>query len=366
MSIKLDSLALPEVGIIRKGDAKVKKINKEGREVEMVGPDLKDRFRVSFPLGAEEYKKIFELKYHTLKPERIRAMVLSRSVWDSWSWANEAYTSGRMVAKADDTHYISWRDPVTGAYKVKDGEPFTEYHPGDTIRYTGKEGKTFELKLRTVGRLRLFIPEMERLCQFVLKTTSYYDRLNIERQLASIQMLADTLNGGNAAGIPLHIFRMEQDITWNKPDGSATRVKKWLINIETDSEWVRAATARLKNFALTGEVASGLLLPPQTSISGPVEPETEEIDENPGDAEKIIDVDPIKETPSPEQQTTHPSPGSISYSNSKIVTIFANEWGCTLPEAAQTLHAQHAAGKIPDTLTEDQARGIAQGLSPAE
>jgi hypothetical protein len=300
MSTKLDSLALPEVGVIRKGDAKVKTV-KNGREVETVGPDLKDRFRVSFPPGADEYRKIFEARYHTLKPESIRAMVLSRSVWQSWSWANEAYNAGRMIAKADDTHYLVLRDPLTGAYKVRDGEPFTEYSPGGCVSYE-RDGKHFDLKLRTVGRLRLFVPEMERLCQFQLKTTSYYDRLNIERQLSTIQMLADTLNGGNAAGIPLRIFRMEQEVTWNKPDGGASRVKKWLVNIEADSEWVRAATRRLHDFALTGEMAVGLLTPPgemavglltpPAEISGAVEPEHEEIDDNPADSE-IIDAESV-------------------------------------------------------------------------
>lgn len=287
MSNKLDSLALPEVAVIRKGDAKVKTV-KNGREVEMVGPDLKDRFRVSFFPGADEYRRIFEQKYKTLKPEKIRAMVLSRSVWDSWSWANEAYSAGRMVAKADDEHFLTWRDPLTGEYKVKDGEPYTEFEPGMVITYA-RDGKKYELKLRTVGRLRLFIPEMERLVQFTLKTTSYYDRLNIDRQLHSIQTLADTLSGGNAAGIPFHVFRMPQEVSWNKPDGSASRVEKWLVNIEADSDWVKAATARLSKFALTGEVMAGLLQPP-SSVSGPVEPEDEDIDENPNDAEVLDGV----------------------------------------------------------------------------
>jgi hypothetical protein len=214
-------------------------------------------------------------------------MVLSPSVWDSWSWANEAYTAGRMVAKADDTHYLMKRDPLTGAYQVTDGEPWLAFEPGQSIVYQ-KGGKKIELKLRTVGRLRLFLPEMERLVQLTLKTTSYYDRLNIDGQLASIQSMANTLNHGNAAGIPLHIFRLEQEITWNKPDGSAQRVKKWLINIEADSEWVKAAVGRLSRFALTGEQITGLLqppTPPAQTVMGKVEPEQEEVDENPSDAE---------------------------------------------------------------------------------
>lgn len=284
---KLDSMALAEIAIIRKGDAKVKKTRADGSEYESVGPDLKDRFRVAFFPGTEEYQKLFEKKYGTLKPTRIRAMMMSRSVYDSWSWANEGYTAGRMIAKADDTHFFTYRNPLTGVYEVKNGEPYREFTPGMVITYS-RDGKPYSIAIRTVGRLRLFLPEMQHMVQFTMKTTSYYDRLNIDRQLNTIQMLADTLNNGNAAGIPIDVFRMEQDITWNKPDGSASRVKKWLVNIEPDPEWVKAATTRLHKFALTGETVAGMLMP-QSEISGPVEPE--DVDENPEDAEKTaIDV----------------------------------------------------------------------------
>ena len=293
---RLDSMALAEIAIIRKGDAKVKKV-KDGREYETVGPDLKNRFRVSFFPGTEEYQKIFEKRYGTLKPTRIRAMMMSRSVFDSWAWANEGYTAGRMIAKADDTHFFTYRNPMTGAYEVRNGEPYREFTPGMVITYA-RDGKPYQIKIRTVGRRRLFLPEMGHMVQFTLKTTSYYDRLNIDRQLATIQMLADTLNNGNAAGIPIDIFRMEQDVTWNHEDGSATRVKKWLINIEPDPEWVQAATTRLQKFALTGETITGILMPPST-LSGPVEPEDVDVDENPDDSEKAIDVE-AKDAPKPE------------------------------------------------------------------
>ena len=369
MSDKMNSLALPEVAIIRKGDAKIKKNRPDGSAYETVGPDLKDRFRVVFAPGTAEYQKIFEAKYHTLKPERIRAMVLSRSVWESWSWANEAYTAGRMVAKADDTHYLMKRNPVTGEYEVRDGQPFVAFEPGQCITYTGKEGKPITLKLRTVGRLRLFVPEMERLVQLTLKTTSYYDRLNIDGQLRSIQAMADTLNKGNAAGIPLHVFRMEQEVVWNKPDGSAQRVKKWLVNIEADSEWVKAATARLSQFALTGEAITGFLQPPADTVAGPVEPEAEEVDENPEDAEILegettdLEPEPLKGPGSTPPELVDPT---YKFSSAQIVAIFAKEWNVSTTEAAQTLFAQVKAKKLPETMTERQATDLAHGLTAQE
>lgn len=276
MTTPKQQIAFPEVAILRKGTPKVK-----GQNGFIQGKDLGQKFRISFYPGTtdsrnawqaahpESYVK-YDLTYRLpgtyaepdgFEIERLRAMVPFRSVFDAWEWANEAHSAGRMVAKADDDHYLMKRDPLTGAYLVQNGEPYTEFHHGDEIRYE-KNNKTMVLPIRTVGRLRLFVPELERMVFITLKTTSFYDRLNIDANLSALQFLANTLNGGNAAGIPFYIYRREQEICWNKPDGSAQRIKKWLVNIEADPEWVKVAQSRMANFALTGMVSQALLAPP--------------------------------------------------------------------------------------------------------
>lgn len=275
MTTPKQQIAFPEVAVLRKGTPKVK-----GQNGFIQGKDLGSKFRLSFYAGTtdsrnawqqahpESYVK-YDMAYRLpgtyaepdgFEVERLRAMVPFRSVFDAWEWANEAHSAGRMVAKADDDRYLMLRDPLTGAYLVQNGEPFREFHHGDEITYE-KNGKPMKLPIRTVGRLRLFVPEIERMVFITLKTTSFYDRLNIDANLSAIQFLANTLNGGNAAGIPFYIYRREQEICWNKPDGSAQRIKKWLVNIEADPEWVKAATSRMANFALTGTVSHGLLAP---------------------------------------------------------------------------------------------------------
>ena len=317
-------MAFPEVATLRKGTPKVKG---GSRNDFIQGSDLGNKFRVSFYPGTNDAKAAFAaafpgtyVKYDNTyrKPgvyaepdgfevDRIRAMVPFRSVFDAWEWANEAHSAGRMVAKADDTHYLMLRDPNNGEYLVKSGEPFTEYQPGMKVTYE-RNGKQFSLPIRTVGRLKLFIPQIERMVFFTLKTTSFYDRLNIDQNLSAIEFLANTLNGGNAAGIPFFIYRREQEICWNKPDGSAQRIKKWLVNIEADPEWVKAATARMASFALTGTVTVRALAPVTESrqLTGPVSPvEPDEpgdlIEEDYGD-QNYVDATPEPEEP-PAQKT---------------------------------------------------------------
>jgi len=268
------TIAFPEVGVIRKGGQKQKRVV-DGREIETVGKDLSDRFRVTFYPGTEDMAARFFSVYDTFTPHHIRAMIPFRSVWDAWSRANEAYNFGRLIARADDDRFITLRDPLTGEYIVRNGEPHRPYTPGESIDYERK-GKQYRLKLRPTGRLRLFLPEIGRLVTFTLKTTSFYDCLNIEQHLGALQAIADALNGGNAAGIPIYVYRAEREVTWNRPDGSAQRVPKWLVHIEPDSDWVKAAGRRLADFALTGEMRVPLLPEQPGEIAGSLNPEQDE------------------------------------------------------------------------------------------
>lgn len=274
MTTRKQSVAFPEVATIRKGGAKP-----QGKP----GADLNDRFRVVFAPGAEDIKTAFLKLYQTDQPAKIRAMIPFPRVNAAWSWYNEAYQAGRMVAQALDDRFLVYRNPLTGEYEVRDGEPYRAYTPGQHIIYE-RGGKTFDLPMKPSGRLHLWLPELGRMVFFNLKTTSYYDCLNISSNLAAVQGIADALNHGNAAGIPLWIYRKKQSITWNKPDGTASRIEKWLVQIEVDPAYVQAAIARMSDYALTGGQAVGML--PAGEITGTEDPEQEEADlEDPEEGE---------------------------------------------------------------------------------
>ena len=280
-------IAFPEVALIRKGSKKKPGKSHDGRDIEVVGDDLKNLLRVEFCPGVDEkiVAAFFDC-YKTFTPDRIRAMVPFRSVWKAFTSFNEAYNAGRRIAQADDEHYLMLR--INGEYEVRNGEPFRPYHPGDLIRYE-RNGQSFALKLKPTNRLRLFLPEVGHLVNFTLKTTSFYDRENIKQQIGAIQAIADALNGGNAAGIPFYVYRFEREVTWNRPGGSALRVKKWLIHIEADPDWVQAAIARMSNFAFTGQAFSGPVKP--LELTTDPEAEDDEEDET-GEAQAVGEMQP--------------------------------------------------------------------------
>lgn len=336
------SIAFPEVAILRKGSPKRK--NKNGGYPEFIqGTDLGNVFRLAFLPGTDHHKQAFESIYCTkefgavkkvygsdyAEPEgyevaRLRCCVVTRSALDAWEWGNEAYNAGRLVARADDEKFLMMRDPTNGTFLVQDGEPYTPYTVGQTIDYKNAKGATVKLPIKTHGRLRLLLYNFGRMVYVTLKTTSFYDRLNITANLAAIQFLAETLNNGNAAGIPFYIYRRQQEVVWNKPDGSAQRVKKWVVNIEADPEWVASAMARLSRFAL-GDGGAPLSLPAPVEISTPIDPAQDGEDEaEPGQAEDIIEGEAEAEPqPEPEGEPFQTRPYKPEVVKEKLASLSA-------------------------------------------
>ena len=235
--------AFPEVGTVHKGAPK---------QDNRWGDDLEERFRIEFAPDTTDAQLHFYNAYGNYHPTELRAMFVSSSVWDTWYFANEAYAqSSQRIAVANDSQVLHLRNPATGEVLVRNGEPFTEFIPGQTFHYE-RGDREYEVKLRPTGRLNLFLPELEQLVSFTLRTTSFYDRVNIEKQLGAIQGLANALNGGNAAGIPIRVYRRLGWVTWNKPKGGAIRSQKWLVNIEPEPTWSKQAMKKLTNFASFG------------------------------------------------------------------------------------------------------------------
>ena len=290
-------ISYPCIGQIRLGLPKTK----EG----YVGKDLNEKMRVVFHSGNRASADIFlknnpGARAEEGKPilvDRIRAMFSFSRIDQSWTWYNEAHSAGRMIARADHDHYITLRDGANGAYLIQDGEPYKKFTPGDVVEYTDGRGKKQTIKLKPAGRLRLFLPELGRFVSMEMKTTGFYHCSNIQNNLMAIQAVADALNGGNVAGIPFYIYRQPSEVTWNKPDGSAARVTKWLVQIEIDSEWVAQAVKRLSSFALTGSLSNAPLLP---EIAGADNPDDDGEDDEPIDAsfaEKPQEEAPKEEPP---------------------------------------------------------------------
>lgn len=230
-------LAFPEIGQIRKGAPKTG--NKPGKDLPY--------FRVVFDEAEKEAEKIFRQVYGN-QPWEINILLpfneLER-VWEAWL---EAYTAGRMVARADGEKFLYLLDTETGEVVVKDGidvktgqpRPYVEGAP--VGYYTDKRGQRQPIFCKPVGRLKVVIPELRRLAYLTVITTSIHDIINIDSQLKALQRV----NGGKIAGIPLVLRRRPKKVSVPKPDGQRVRMTKYLLSVEADERWVKAAVAALE------------------------------------------------------------------------------------------------------------------------
>lgn len=101
---------------------------------------------------------------------------------------------------------------------------------------------------KPVGRLKVIVPQLQRLAFLTVLTTSVHDIMNLQRQLDALLQI-----NGKLAGVPLILRRRPVMIsTPSGSDGKRARREKWLLSIEADPAWVKAKLLAMKAAALPG------------------------------------------------------------------------------------------------------------------
>lgn len=242
----------PEIGQIRKGSPK----DASGQ----MGRDL-TYFRIEVDEKEIDTQKAIIEKYGE-KPTELPIVLAFNEVervWDAWY---EAYTAGRLVARADGEFYTYKIDTKTGEVLTK-GDPMP-FDKDDVVGYyTSKNDKQVPIKCKPVGRLRVVLPDLQRLAYFTVMTTSIHDIINISSQIEAIA----TFNSGRIASVPLILKRRPKEISCPKPDGSRARYTKWMLSIEADPQWVALSLQAAKTLSLpagaTEYLPSGIKNVPQ-------------------------------------------------------------------------------------------------------
>jgi hypothetical protein len=226
----------PEIGRIKKGSPK----QKNERGVEVMGKDLK-YFRVEFDPSNEDAIKTFHEVYGE-QPQAIRILLPFNEIHRMWDAYYEAYTAGRMIARADGERYLFLVNPQTGQTVVANGEPQMEFKKEEPVGfYFSQKKEKKPIFAKPIGRLRVIVPELRRLAYLTLQTTSIYDILNISSQLDAISFITN----GHITGVPLILKRVPRMISCPSSDGQKVRREKWLISIEADPAWVNAKVASM-------------------------------------------------------------------------------------------------------------------------
>jgi hypothetical protein len=284
-------MAFPEIGQIRKGAKKPE--NAPGKDLTY--------FRVEF--DEKEVATIATFtKLYGKEPTDINIVLPFSGIdqlWDAWL---EAYTAGRLVARADGEKFLYLVDCKTGnilvinGLDVATGKP-RPYTAGQIVGY---DYQNKPVKCKETARLKVVIPELQRLAYLTVLTGSKNDIANISAQLLAIQIFCAGMGKG-LGGTPLVLRRRPHEVSCPDPKNKSLRVRrtKWLLSIEADPEFVKAALIETKRLALPG---NGLALPePKDPIADPVWDELDEEDET----EEATDAEATElpeEPPQPEPE----------------------------------------------------------------
>lgn len=382
-------LSFPQIGTIRKGSPKQKKERGDGSTYEIQGKDL-THFRVEFDdtetVASELFKKLYGDQPNMLKVT-FPFNEIDR-VWDAWL---EAYTSSRLIARSDGEKIIYWKQGkvtyvknglATGDYTVNiwkkiegiQTEPLVVTMKADQpVPFI--EGMVFHrtektiVEAKPVGRLRVTLYELKRLGYMLLPTTSMNDIISLggpdSGELGAIRAFSSSL-GLPFAGIPLILRRKPKDITYTDASGKQNRMKRWLVHIEADPEFVALALQKSRELA-TPAVALLQHKISSTELSGVNEPELiEDEEENipSPDMDNVEEGEVKEDTPKAEEtKVEEPKDEPVfGFNHGNIVIAVAKVLGYDNNTAYQTVREAHDKGRIPEKLTVSQAKKFAEGL----
>lgn len=242
--------SLSVLAIIRKGDVK--------RDTSKPGKDLEHfRFDPQDPDDTELARR-FALLFGD-EPRQFRAQLPLATTDEVFPCWREAWNASALQHRCDGETCVRWQKP-DGTYS---DEPAP--CPGGC---------------KQVGRLRLIIPELERLGYVTVQTTSIHDIINLTENLRALEGAR-----GDLRGFPVLIYRRLKAISTPGQGGKRTRREKSLIFLEADPAWVKMLAAAQRNNAmaeLTGEpVQMPALLAPPAQHDDADEPELDGMGGNP-------------------------------------------------------------------------------------
>lgn len=215
--------SFPQIGILRKGAPKAP--NAPGKDLKYFRldtklPDVQAQFEAVY--GKEPVSVRVFLPYQT-----------PAANLDAW---REEYSASSLIHRCDGETMNTWRTP--------DGKYSQERKPCPYMNGTKQRTKK-EPGCKPVARLKVIVPELQRLAYLVVQSTSIHDIIELTGNLDAAYALRQDLRG-----IPFILRRAPRMISMPKEDGTRVRVEKWLLSLEPAPDWVQLQITAMSYAAL--------------------------------------------------------------------------------------------------------------------
>jgi len=299
--LQTDRPGLPRAGIIRLGYKKT--VNKGGRDVSY--PVEADHFVLTDAPGVVEalgQDKPTELNIYF--PFDLVDLVFP-SYMQHW-------IAGGLVCRGDGEHIIYAIDPTTGKQTVRDGlalvnhrEGKQDYTAGCVMACPGVGRDLYPkcIQCKPNAMLIVLLRDVPRLAYYQIATTSIHNIVELTQQLNTCLDNLEKITGKRRlTGVPFILKRIARDISVPKPNGEGRmRTKKYLLQLEIDSEWVMNLFAAQRQLAdpmrlsLPAPTPPEMPAPPVDSAQN-IEPPLWDAPADYEEAEIVDDV-PVESTP---------------------------------------------------------------------
>ena len=205
----------PLIGELRKGAEKPETGNRPGKDLTY--------FR--FTSDLDDVMAAFESAYDG-EPRLINVFLPFRYVDNNWEAWQEEWVAGGLKHRCDGEYVVRM---------LQDDGTYVDPKPGD-VKCPGG--------CKASGRLKVIIPELQRLAYVLVLTTSKWDIANLDSQLRALWEIK-----GDLRGIPLQLRRRPE--RKSMPQGNKrVRREMWLLSIEAAPNYVQLQLAAQEAAAL--------------------------------------------------------------------------------------------------------------------
>lgn len=255
--------SFPEIGRLRKG-----KKDDRGNVVDL------DYFR--FTSNVPGVEELF-YSFYPQNPRLINILLPHKTTDENWSAWYEEWVASGLIHRCDGEFIIRYRDKRTGKYI----DP-----PPESMRCpycSGEKERTQSQGCHPKGRLKVIIPELERLAYVTVLTGAFNDIPKLDSQLRALEEAR-----GDLRGIPMQLRRRPESISTPKAvkkDGkwvqTADRLRResWLLSIEAAPDWVSLQLESQRIAALPEVPEAYRIEAPSMSMSPEVDTPPEDIEE---------------------------------------------------------------------------------------
>jgi hypothetical protein len=191
------------------------------------------------------------------EPAVLRVLLPFRTVNENFQYCREAYVAGGLLHRCSvnddwENRRVQFQRDASGKTVIHSGVPVKVCNGEEVGQYKKRDGtgEVVPVFCKPVGRLKVILPQLQRMVFFTVLTSSIHDIENLRGELQAYENMGPK----GLAGIPLILKRVPRKISTPSKEGRVRR-EKWLIHVEVDPSWAAGIFKALTDASMPEQAA---------------------------------------------------------------------------------------------------------------